>query len=141
MKISSIFQNCQLKNVISQNFHQFQIKNPDFCNEKRIFWGIFRKYDFRLELVFDFDQLLSVQNKNTNICKNSKHCIIYVFKGCLFIPVYNVSCCTCTTHLQFRPKVYSKSQLTHCVLRKKLILVTMLFILLQKSWEKHLIFD
>ena len=72
---------------------------------------------------------------------HKSHCIIHVFKGCLFVPVYNIGLVICRTHLQFRPKVHSKSQLTHCVLRKKLILVTMLFIMLQKSWEKHLISD
>ena len=44
--------------------------------------------------------------------------IIYVFKGYLFVPVYNIFSIISWTHLKFKPKFDTKSQLTHCFWEK-----------------------
>ena len=50
--------------------------------------------------------------ERTDPARRGRHCIIYVFKGSLFFPVYNICLVDCRTHLQFRPKSYPKRQLT-----------------------------
>ena len=54
----------------------------------------------------------------TKDLRHSNHCIIYVFKGYLFFPVYNICLVICRTHLHFKPKFCLKSQLTHCFVEK-----------------------